>query len=57
MLAVKHKIWFPKKKCKLMKSKNLSNECKCIHCQQKLEQINSSKLYWEKLILKKMFSY
>ena len=27
-------------------------ECKCIHCQQKLEQINRSKVYWENLILK-----
>ena len=25
-----------------MKDKTLSNQCKCIHCQQKLEQINNS---------------
>ena len=33
--------------------KDLSNECKCIHCQQKLEQINNSRTYWCKLILNK----
>ena len=37
-----------------MKNKNLLNECKCVHCQNKLEQINNSKLYWDKLILKKI---
>jgi len=36
-----------------MKNKNLIEECKCIHCQNKLEQIKSSKLYWDKLILSK----
>ena len=36
-----------------MKFKTLLNECKCIHCQQKLEQINNSSLYWNKLILRK----
>ena len=36
-----------------MKNKTLLKECKCIHCQQKLEQINNSRLYWEKLILSK----
>ena len=36
-----------------MKNKNLVKKCKCIHCQQKLEQINNSRLYWEKLILSK----
>ncbi len=39
-----------------MKNKNLMNECKCIHCQQKLDQINSSRIYWEKLILSKKLS-
>ena len=47
------KIWFFKEKSKLMKNKNLLKECKCKHCQQKLEQINSSRLYWDKLILSK----
>ena len=37
----------------LMKNKSLLKECKCIHCQQKLDQINSSRLYWDKLILVK----
>ncbi len=36
-----------------MKNKVLGEECKCIHCQQKLEQINRSKLYWNKLTLGK----
>ena len=36
-----------------MKDKNLLKECKCIHCQQKLEQINNSRLYWDKLISNK----
>jgi len=34
-----------------MKNKTLLNECKCTHCQQKLDQINNSRLYWSKLIL------
>ena len=38
---------------KLMKNKTLSEECKCIHCQQKLKQINNSRSYWDKLILSK----
>ena len=38
---------------KLMKNKPLQIECKCKHCQQKIYQINSSKLYWDKLILRK----
>ncbi len=36
-----------------MKNKPLQIECKCRHCQQKIYQINSSKLYWDKLILRK----
>ncbi len=36
-----------------MKDKNLIYECNCIHCQQKRNQINNAKLYWDKLILKK----
>ena len=36
-----------------MKNKTLLKECKCIHCQQKLEQINSSRIYWENLIVNK----
>ena len=34
-----------------MKNKILNKECKCIHCQQKLDQINNSRLYWDRLIL------
>ena len=36
-----------------MKNKTLSSQCKCKHCQQKLEQINNSISYWDKLILNK----
>ena len=36
-----------------MKNQNLFKECKCIHCKQKLEQINNSRLYWDKLIVSK----
>ncbi len=36
-----------------MKNKPPSYDCKCIHCQQKVDQINNSKLYWGKLILSK----
>ena len=32
-----------------MKFKKALKECKCIHCQEKLEQINRSRLYWDKL--------
>ena len=53
-LAVKQKICFLKIKSKLMKSKTFLTQCKCIHCQQKLEQINNSRLFWDKLILKKI---
>ena len=52
-LALRQRICLFKKKRKLMKNKTLLKECKCIHCQQKLEQINNSKLYWDKLILSK----
>ena len=36
-----------------MQNKTFLKECKCKHCQQKLEQINSSRQYWDKLILSK----
>ena len=36
-----------------MKNKNFLYECNCKHCQQKIDQIKNSKLYWEKLILEK----
>ena len=36
-----------------MKNKTFINECKCLHCQQKIDQVNNSKLYWDKLILRK----
>ena len=56
LLAVKQKIWFLKKKGLGMKNKTFMNECKCVHCQQKINQINNSKLYWDKLFLRKMLS-
>jgi len=40
-----------------MKNKILIKQCTCMHCKQKLEQINSSKLYWEKLILNKNLAF
>ena len=51
--CVKTKNLVSLKKREFMKNKILLKECKCIHCQQKLEQINSSKIYWSKLILSK----
>ena len=36
-----------------MKNKTFLKECKCLHCQHKLDQINNSRLYWNKLILSK----
>ena len=36
-----------------MKNKTLLKEYKCLHCQQKLEQINSFRKYWEKIISSK----
>ena len=36
-----------------MKYKNFLKECKCMHCQQKLEQINQARLYWDKFTLRK----
>ncbi len=40
-----------------MRNKTLLKECDCIHCKQKLEQINSSRIYWEKLILRKNLNF
>ncbi len=34
-----------------MQNKTILNECKCKHCQQKLDQIKNSRLYWSKLTL------
>ena len=53
MLAIKQIIWFFKYKGEVMKNKTFLKDCKCIHCQLKLEQINNSRLYWDKLILRK----
>jgi len=36
-----------------MKNKNLIYECNCLHCKQKLNQINNAKIFWDKLILRK----
>lgn len=35
-----------------MAPKTLVKNCECVHCQQKIEQINRSKAYWDKLIIK-----
>ena len=47
------KFGFLKRKGLGMKNKTLIYECNCIHCQQKQNQINNAKLYWDKLILRK----
>ena len=39
-----------------MKNKNFINECKRVHCQQKIDQINNSTIYWDKLISRKKLS-
>jgi len=36
-----------------MKNKTLLNECICINCQQKLDQIKNTRFYWSKLTLSK----
>ena len=36
-----------------MKNQPLFKECNCTHCKQKLDQINNSILYWDKLISNK----
>ena len=50
------KFGFLKRKGLGMKNKNFINECKCVHCQQKIDQINNSTIYWDKLILRKKLS-
>ena len=40
------------KKNKVMASKILEKNCNCVHCKQKLEQINRSKDYWNRVITK-----
>ena len=37
-----------------MAPKTLVKNCECVHCQKKIEQINRSKVYWDKLIVNKM---
>ena len=37
-----------------MTSKTFLKNCNCIHCKQKLEQINRSKIYWDKVIINKL---
>ena len=49
------KFGFLKRKGLGMKNKTFVYECNCLHCQQKQNQINNAKLYWEKLILRKKF--
>ena len=39
-----------------MKNKLSLKECMCQHCQQKLRQINNSRLYWDSVILSKKLS-
>ncbi len=37
-----------------MVSKLLLKNCNCTHCKEKLEQINRSKVYWDKVIINKL---
>ena len=37
-----------------MATKSSVKDCKCIHCREKLEQINRSKVYWDKLIINRI---
>ena len=53
-LQLNIKIGFLKKKGKLMKNKTFFKECNCAHCQRKLDQIKSSRLYWDKLTFNKI---
>ena len=36
-----------------MSIKAVNKSCKCSHCEKKLEQIKLSKIYWDKLLIKK----
>ena len=40
-----------------MKNKALLNECDCIHCQKKLEQINSARLVLNEVVFKFVLSW
>ena len=37
-----------------MAPKTSLKNCDCIHCKQKLEQINSARAYWDKIISNKL---
>ena len=37
-----------------MLPKKLVRNCNCVHCKQKLEQINRSRVYWDKVIISKL---
>ena len=37
-----------------MPYKTLVKNCNCIHCKLKLEQINRSRVYWDKVIINKL---
>ena len=52
-IAISLDICFYKKK-EIMASKTLLKNCNCIHCKQKLEQINRSRVYWDKVIINKV---
>ena len=52
-IAISLDICFIKKN-EVMLSKTLVRNCNCIHCKQKLEQINRSRVYWDKVIINKL---
>ena len=37
-----------------MVTKEIVRNCNCTHCKEKLEQINRSRAYWDKLIISKL---
>ena len=53
ILETKQIFCFLKRKGLGMKNKIFIEECKCEHCRQKIDQINNSILYWDRLILRK----
>ena len=37
-----------------MALKILSKDCNCAHCQQKIQQVKHSRLYWDKLTINRI---
>ena len=52
--AINLNICFTKKNNEVMVTKALVRNCNCTHCTEKSEQINRSRTYWDKVIIKKL---